>query len=76
MSTVWVPRQESTGCGAGDARVAPETFPKDKAVNCYLSNQAVSRLPGVKQRQWKVSYCQSEKWQHRGPSLLGNLLGV
>lgn len=73
MPTVWVTRQESAGSGAGDTRGAPEALPKDEAVNCYLSNQAVCRLPGVKQRRWKVSYCQSEKWHHRGPSLLGNL---
>lgn len=72
MSTVWVSRQESAGSGAGDARGAPEALPKDRAVNCYLSNQAVSRLPGVKQRWWKVSCCQSEKWHRRGPFLLGS----
>lgn len=57
MSTVWVTLQESAGSGAGDACGTPEALPKGKAVNCYLSNLAVSRLPGVKQRQWKVSYC-------------------
>lgn len=51
MLTVWVTGQERAGSGAGDAHDAPEALPKDKAVNCYLSNQAVSRLPAVKQHR-------------------------
>lgn len=62
----------STPSGAGAERGTPEALPKDEAVNCYLSNQAVSRLPGVRQWLWKVSQCQSEEWHRQGPSLLGN----
>lgn len=62
----------STHSGVGAEHGTPEALPKDEAVNCYLSNQAVSRLPGVRQWQWKVSRCQSEEWHRWGPSVLRN----
>lgn len=62
----------STHSGVGAEHGTSEALPKDEAINCYLSNQAVSRLPGVRQWQWKVSRCQSEEWHWWGPSVLGD----